>query len=118
MLYHSLGGHKYHHTGEAGGLQEPLDERVATYLKNLIRNGRRRPKELQSRAAEFVREKLFFGERAPQALRRRFNPNRKKLKNMITQVKIETRYSKIDQENVMKLKEDLQRWSHVHFCPR
>ena len=29
--------HSYHNTGEAAGLTEPLDERVAEFLKRLIR---------------------------------------------------------------------------------
>ena len=56
--------------------------------------------QLQSRASEFIREKIFHGERPPEFLRRRFNPNRKKVRNLITRVKLETHHSKIDQENV------------------
>ena len=33
-----------HHMGQAAGLVEPLDERVALYLKEVIRNGCRRVK--------------------------------------------------------------------------
>ena len=40
--------------GQAAGLVEPLDEKVALYLKKIIRNGCRRVKELQSGASEFV----------------------------------------------------------------
>ena len=101
-----LDGHKYHNMGQAAGLTEPLDKRIVKYLKKLIRNGCRNSKDLQSRAAEFVQDKIFFGEKHPDSLRRKFNPNRKKIKNLVTSVKIETRYSKIDQENVAKLKED------------
>ena len=108
----------YHHTGEAAGIIEPLDDRVANYLKALIRQANRRPKELQSRAAEYVREQIFAGERPPHSLRRRFNPTRKKIKNLITRIKIETRYSKIDQENLMKLKEEWEKWNNIHFSPR
>ena len=67
-----------HHMDQAAGLVEPLDERVALYLKEIIRDGCRRVKELQSRTFEFVREKIFHGERPPESLRRRFNPNQKK----------------------------------------
>ena len=38
---------------------KPLDERVALYLKEIIRNGCRLVKELQSRASIIVREKIF-----------------------------------------------------------
>ena len=90
--------------GQAAGLTELLDERIVKYLKKLIRNGCRNSKGFQSRAAEFVQDKIFFGEKHPSSLRRKFNPNRKRIKNLITSMKIETRYSKIDQENVAKLK--------------
>ena len=101
-----LGGHKYHNMGQAARLTEPLDERIIKYLKKLIRYGCRNSKDLQSRAAEFVQDKIFLGEKHPGSLRRKFKPNRKKIKILITSVKIETRYSKIDQENATKLKED------------
>ena len=107
-----------HHMGQAAGLVEPLDERVALYLKEIIRNGCRRVKELQSRACEFVREKIFHKERPPESLRRRFNPNWKKVRNLITRVKLETRHSKIDQENVTKQIEEWARWNQVFFSPR
>ena len=32
-------GHKYHHTGRAPGLIEPLDTRVSEHLKHVIRTG-------------------------------------------------------------------------------
>ena len=104
-----------HHMGQAAGLVEPLDERVTLYLKEIIRNGCRRVKELQSRASEFVREKIFHGERPPESLRRRFNPNRKKVRYLITRVKLETRHSKIDQENVAKQTEEWARCNQVFF---
>ena len=104
--------------GQAAGLTEPLEERIVKYLKKLIRNGCRNSKDLQSRAAEFVQDKIFFGEKHPGSLRRKFNPNRKKIKNLITNVKIETRYSKIDQENVAKLKEDWEKWADICFTPK
>ena len=48
-----------HHICQEVGLVEPLDERVALYLKEIIRNGCRLVKELQSRASIIVREKIF-----------------------------------------------------------
>ena len=86
--------------GQTAGLTEPFDERIIKYLKKIIRNGCRNNKNLQSRGAEFVKDKIFFGEKHPGSLRCTFNPN------LITSVKIETRYSKINQENIAKLKED------------
>ena len=97
--------------GEAAGLVEPLDERVALCLKEFIRNGCRR-------ASEFVREKIFHAERPPESLRRRFNPNRMKVHNLIARVKLETRHSKIDQENVAKQTEEWARWNQVFLSPK
>ena len=113
-----LGGHKYHNMGEAAGLPEPLDERIVKYLKKIIRNECRNSEDLQSRAAEFLQDKIFFAEKHPVSLRRKFNPNRKKMNNLITSVKIETRYSKIDQENVAKSKEDWEKWADIYFTPK
>ena len=47
-------------------------------------------------------KKIFHGERPPKFLRRRFNPNRKKVGNLIIRVKLEAHHSKTDQENVAK----------------
>ena len=113
-----LGGHKYYNMGQTAGLTEPLGEKIVKYLKKLIRNGCRNSKDLESRAAEFVQDKVFFGEKHPGSLRRKFNPNRKKIKTLITSVKIETRYTKIDQENVAKLKEDWGKWADIYFTPK
>ena len=103
---------------QAAGLTEPLGEKIVKYLKKLIRNGCRNSKDLESRAAEFVQDKVFFGKKHPGSLRRKFNPNRKKIKTLITSVKIETRYSKIDQENFGKLKEDWGKWADIYFTPK
>ena len=113
-----IGGHKYHHIGRAAGLIEPLDERINEHLKKLIRSGCRRVKELQSRAAEYTLEKIFAGEKHPDMFRRRFRPSRTKVKNLITAVKLENRHSKIDQENVAKLKEEWGKWADIYFSPR
>ena len=52
--------HKHHSTGEAAGLIEPLDKRVAEFLRHLIRQGTKNAKDLQSRALEYVKESLFL----------------------------------------------------------
>ena len=104
--------------GQAAELTEPLDKRIVKYLKNLSRNGCRNSKDLQSRAAEFVQDKIFFGENHSSSLRVEFNPNRKRIKNLIMSMKIEMRYSHIDQENVAKLKEDWGKWADIYFTPK
>ena len=65
-----------------------------------------------------MQDKIFFGEKHPGSLKCEFNPNQKKIKNLITSVKIETRYSKIDQKNVAKLKEDWGKWADIYFTPK
>lgn len=95
--------HKFHHTGEAAYLIEPLDERVSEFLKKSIRSGYKRPKDLQRRPKEFVDEQLFPGDPPQQRYRRKFYPNRRKIKNVIYSVKNELRFSKVDQENLKLL---------------
>ena len=101
--------------GQATGLTEPLDKRIVNFLKKLFRNGCINSKEMQSRVGEFVQDKIFFGKKHPDSLRRKFHPNRRKKKNLNKNVKIETRYLKTDQENVAKLKEDLRKWADIYF---
>ena len=72
-----LGGYKYHDMGQAAGLTETVDETTC-----------RNSTDLQSRSAEFVQDKIFFGEKHRGSLRRKFNPNRKKISKFITSVKI------------------------------
>ena len=50
-----LESHRYHNAGEAAWLMEPLDDRVSAYIRKAGRSGCRRPKELQSRVKEFIR---------------------------------------------------------------
>jgi len=108
----------YHNVGEAAYLAEPLDDRIVSYLKKTIRGGCRNVKDFQSRADEFVKTYLFFGERPPESYRRRFRPNRKKVKNLITAVKNEQCFSKDDQQNVIHLIEGWKKWNNVYFNPR
>ena len=54
--------HQNHHTGQAAGISEPLDNRVVEYLKKQIREGCRRTKDLQSRAKLFVDQTILLEE--------------------------------------------------------
>ena len=98
-----MGGHENHNTGLAAGLIEPLDQRISDFLKKLIREGCRRVKEIELRALDFVKDNLFPGSPNPPIFRNRFYPERRKIRNLITYVKMEMRFSKIDQENVKQL---------------
>ena len=84
-------------SGSSSWLVEQLHEWVALYLKKIICNWCRRVKEMQFRASGFVQEKIFNGERPPESLRRRFNPNRKEALSLITRIIFETCHSKINQ---------------------
>ena len=55
-----LDNHKYHNTGEAAGLIEPLDESVAEFLKRLIQQGTKNAKELQRRALVVFLGSIFL----------------------------------------------------------
>ena len=89
--------HRYHHQGQAAGLIEPLDDRVREHIKSLVRTGVRRKAEILSRTLEFVNNNIFDGQ---VRLRRRFKPDSKTINNIVASVKLETKYSKFDQENL------------------
>ena len=100
----SMSDHQFHHQGQAAGLIEPLDEEVRDFVKKIVRGGVRRKAEILSRIADFVNNDLFAGEPNPDRLRRRFKPDAQTIRNLISSVKSETRFSKFDQENVAELK--------------
>ena len=111
------GKHCYHNTGKAAGIAEPLDPRVTDFVKKLIRGGCRRVKELESRAMDFVTDVLFEGVCGPDRYRGRFYPERRKIRNLITFAKMETRFSKTDQKNVQHFVSSC-REAKIHFTPR
>ena len=63
------------------------------------------PKDIQCRVKYFVKENIFGGFRVKEAQRNMFIPSRKEIRNLILSVRIETRYSKTDQDNIKHLKE-------------
>ena len=106
---------RYHNAGEAAWLMEPLDDRVSAYIRKAVKSGCRRPKELQSRVKEFVLNEIFFDENPPPSIRRRFYPNRRKVKNIVNSIKQEARHSKINQGNLMALTEKLEKICKYSF---
>ena len=40
-------GHKFHYTGEAASIIQPIDERVVDYIRLQIREGCKTPKDVQ-----------------------------------------------------------------------
>ena len=111
------GKHCYHNTGKAAGIAEPFDPRVTDFIQKLIRSGCRRVKELESRAMDFVTDVFFEGACSPDRYRGKFYPERRKIRSLITYVKMETRFSKIDQENVQHSVSSC-REAKIHFTPR
>ena len=102
--------HRYPNAGEAVRLIEPLDDRVAEFLKRLLRQGTENAKELQLRALEYVKEGLFPGESHPDATRRKFRSDRQKIRNLVSPVRSELRFSKIDHENLQHLAKEWRKW--------
>ena len=84
------GKHCYHNTGKAAGIAKPLDSRVADFIKKLISSGYRRVKESESQSMDFVTDVLFEGVCSPDRYYGKFYPERCKIRNLITYVKMET----------------------------
>ena len=116
MVKFPVSGHMFHNTGQAAGIIEPLDDRIKDFLLKLIRGGCRRVRELESRSLDFVKDG-GCGITNVEMYRSRFYPERRKIRNLITRVKLQTRFSKIDQENVKHLISKLCS-SEVYFIPR
>ena len=72
---------------------------------------------MESRAADFVIDVLFKGASKPDWYRGRFFPERRKVRNLMTYIKIENRFSKIDQENVENFVSTCQQ-AKTRFTPR
>ena len=85
-----LNGHLSHHVGEAATISEPLDKRVVEFLKTQIRSGCKRIKKLQRQTSIFVNDVNSTHEEKPESCRKKFTPNNKKIKNLITYAKNET----------------------------
>ena len=76
-----------------------MDESVADYMRLQIQ-GCKTPKDILCRVAYFIKEYIFGGLRVKEAQRNTFIPSRKKIQNLILSVRNETRYSKVDQDNI------------------
>ena len=113
VIFPNEEGHKFHYTGEAASIIQPIDERFANYIRVQIREGCKTPKDIQCRVAYFVKENIFGGLRVKEAQRNKFIPSRKKIRNLILSVRNETRYSKIDQDNIEHLKEQWMKYGDV-----
>ena len=65
-----------------------------------------------------LKKSLFSGESHPDETRSKFRPNRQKIRNLVSSVRNELRFSKIDQENLQHLAKEWRKWGDVHFLPR
>ena len=107
-----------HHMGRAAGLVEPLDERVALYLKEIIRNGSRCVKELQSKASEFVRVKIFHGERPPDLSGEGLILFGRKYTISSLGSNLKRVILKLIKKMLQNKREKWARWNQVFFSPR
>ena len=96
---------------------QPVDPRVTEFIRKQIREGCRVPKDIQSRTEHFVRETIFGGQKTKESKRQIFVPSRKKIRNLILSVRNETRYLKIDQENISYLKMQWKNYGDILFQP-
>ena len=117
VIFPNENDHKFHYTGEAATYIQPVDPRVTEFIRKQIREGCRVPKDIQSRTEYFVREMIFDGQKTKVSKRQTFVPSRKKIRNLILSVRNETRYSKIDQENISHLKAQWKDYGDILFQP-
>ena len=115
-------GHKFHYPGEAASIIQPIDERVADYIRLHIRERCKTPKRYSMQSCVFhLKENIFGGLRVPPPppppQRNKFIPSRKNIRNLILSIRNETRYSKIDQDNIEHLKEQWMKNGDVFFEP-
>ena len=60
---------------------------------------------------------IFDGQKTKESKRQTFVASRKKIRNLILSVRNETRYSKIDQENISHLKAQWKDYGDILFQP-
>ena len=67
---------------------------------------------------EYIKESLLSRESNPDAPRRKFRPNCQKIRNLVSSIRNEPRFSKIDQEKLQHLAKEWRKWGDVHFLSR
>ena len=73
--------------------------------------------KIQPRKEYFVKETIFNGQQTKESERRFFAPTRTRTRNFILSVMNETRYCKIDQENITHLKVKWMDYGDILFEP-
>ena len=85
-------GHENHHVGEAAMIRGPLDERVVKFLKTQIRSGCKKNKRATKTSVYICQQCYLCAWKKAESYWRKFRPNNKKNKNLITSVKNKTSY--------------------------
>ena len=96
-------GKHENHTGGHEVIIQPLDDRVKEFIISQIKLGNTRPKDIQIRVLEFVKESIFEGKNIPEFSRKMFCPTKKKISNIKIAV---MRSSKIDPKGFEHLVQD------------
>ena len=117
VIFPNENQHRLRYQGEAATVIQPADSRVTDFIRKQIREGCCVPKDIQSRTEYFVKETIFNGQKTKESKRHTFVPSRKKVTAIILLVRNETRYSKIDLENITHLKDKWMDYGDVLFEP-
>uniref|UniRef100_A0A1B6LTF7 Uncharacterized protein n=1 Tax=Graphocephala atropunctata TaxID=36148 RepID=A0A1B6LTF7_9HEMI len=91
-----LEDHKFHPLGANAAATEPVDVRVRNYITELVTKGERNPVIIANLLNVFVENILQKHDRS----RRRFYPNMKTVRQMVSAAKSNLKTSSIGQENV------------------
>ena len=75
VIFPNEKGHKFHYTGEAASIIQPIDERVADYIRLQIREGCKKSKDIQCRVVYFNKENIFGRLRVKETQINKFIPS-------------------------------------------
>lgn len=109
--------HQCHHMGEVAGFIEPLVKRINTYLKSLVKCGCRRIKSYRIQR-KLVTNTILAGEKNWAMFRDHFCTSRRKLKSIITIVKLEDQFWKNDRKNNQHLNKGWKQLGNKSFSPK
>ena len=115
VLFPNENQHRFHYQGQATTVIQPVDSRVNDFICKQIREGCRVSNDIQSGTEYFVKETIFNGQKTKESRKRTFVPSRKKIRSLVLSVRNETRYSKIDQENITHLKVKWMDYGNVYL---
>ncbi|XP_054267917.1 uncharacterized protein LOC128989858 isoform X1 [Macrosteles quadrilineatus] len=105
--------HANHLTGESAAFTEPVDRRVRAYIDELVIRGERNAVVISKLLKSYVQNEL----QQKDELRRRFYPNMKTIRKLVSSSKLKLRKSPIFQQNTNLLVESLNNNDLVCFRP-